>query len=197
MVAALLTVLAFAGHAGAATLTGGTGTDPWISSELPDYTAGSTANLLGGSWQPGEDVHLHVNDADGQTWAFDDDVTADANGDISDSFTLPDWFVANYGVTATGASGSVATSAFTDAIATTTSVTSNNNPSTQGQSVTFTATVKYGANGGGHSVGDPVTVGTVKIGFGSNCNGGFTQIGSSGTPNSSGQLSVTTSTLTA
>jgi hypothetical protein len=197
MVAALLALLAFAGHAGAATLTGGTGTDPWISSELPDYTAGSTVNLLGGSWQPGEAVHISVNDSDGQTWAFDDDVTADGSGDIADSFTLPSWFVANYSVTATGASGSVATSAFTDAISTTTSVTSNNNPSTQGQSVTFTATVKYGATGGGHTVGDPVTVGTVKIGYGSNCNGGFTQIGSSGTPNASGQLSVTTSALTA
>ncbi|HET7760540.1 MAG TPA: YDG domain-containing protein, partial [Gaiellaceae bacterium] len=114
MVAALLALLAFAGNAGAATLTGGTATDPWISSELPDYAPGSTVNLLGGSWQPGESVHVYVNDSDGQTWVFNDDVTADASGDIADSFSLPNWFVANYSVTATGASSSVATTSFTD-----------------------------------------------------------------------------------
>jgi hypothetical protein len=114
MVATLLAVLAFAGNAGAVTLTGGTGTDPWISSDLPDYAPGSTVNLLGGSWQPGESVHIYVNDSDGQTWVFNDDVTADADGDISDSFNLPNWFVASYAVTATGASGSVATTSFTD-----------------------------------------------------------------------------------
>ena len=44
---ALTAVLAFAGNAGAVTRTGGTATDPWISSELPDYAPGSTVNLLG------------------------------------------------------------------------------------------------------------------------------------------------------
>ena len=86
---ALTAVLAFAGHAGAVTRTGGTATDPWISSELPDYAPGSTVNLLGGSWQPGEAVHINVNDSVGQTWVFNDEVTADSNGDISDSFSLP------------------------------------------------------------------------------------------------------------
>src|ERR1044072_2786445 len=89
MVAALVAVLAFAGNAGAVTRSGGTGTDPWISSELPDYAPGSTVNLLGGSWQPGESVHIYVNDSDGQTWVFNDDVTADADGDIGDSLNLP------------------------------------------------------------------------------------------------------------
>ena len=114
MVATLVALLAFAGNAGAVTLTGGTGTDPWISSDLPDYAPGSTVNLLGGSWQPGEAVHIVVNDNLGQTWAWSDDVTADSGGGISDSLTLPEWFVASYSVTATGASGSAATSSFTD-----------------------------------------------------------------------------------
>jgi hypothetical protein len=110
---ALVALIALAGNAGAATRTGGTGTDPWIASELPDYAPGSTVNLLGGSWQPGEAVHVNVNDNDGQTWSRDVDVTADPSGDISDSFALPNWFVAQYTVTATGASGT-ATTTFTD-----------------------------------------------------------------------------------
>jgi YDG domain-containing protein/Big-like domain-containing protein len=112
-ICALVALFALAGNAGAATRTGGTGTDPWIASELPDYAPGSTVNLLGGSWQPGEAVHINVNDNDGQTWARDVDVTADPSGDISDSFALPNWFVAQYTVTATGASGT-ATTTFTD-----------------------------------------------------------------------------------
>jgi YDG domain-containing protein/Big-like domain-containing protein len=110
---ALVALIALAGNAGAATRTGGTGTDPWIASELPDYAPGSTVNLIGGSWQPGEAVHINVNDNDGQTWSRDVDVTADPSGDISDSFALPNWFVAQYTVTATGASRT-ATTTFTD-----------------------------------------------------------------------------------
>jgi len=80
---ALVALLAFAGNAGAVTRTGGTGTDPWIASEMPDYAPGSAVNLMGGSWQPGESVHINVNDNDGQTWVRNADVTADANGDIT------------------------------------------------------------------------------------------------------------------
>ena len=76
--------------------------EPTCSTKAP----GSTVNLLGGSWQPGESVHINVNDNDGQTWVRNVDVSADANGDITDTFNLPNWFVATYSVTATGASGS-------------------------------------------------------------------------------------------
>ena len=41
-------------------------------------------------------------------------MTADASGNISDQFNLPDWFVATYTVTATGAQSGVATTSFTD-----------------------------------------------------------------------------------
>jgi hypothetical protein len=141
-ICALAALFAFAGNAGAVTRTGGTGTDPWIASDLPDYGPGQTVNLLGGSWQPGEAVHINVDDADSHTWTRDVDVNADANGDISDSFTLPDWFVTNYFVTATGASSGTATAHFTDAaIQTTTTLGSSLNPSELGDSVTFTATV--------------------------------------------------------
>src|SRR5215208_297165 len=53
LVCALVALLAFAGNAGAITRTGGSGTDPWIASELPDYPPGGLVNLMGGSWQPG------------------------------------------------------------------------------------------------------------------------------------------------
>src|SRR5438034_1029140 len=55
---ALITLFAYAGNAGAVVRTGGTGTSPRISSDLPDYSPGATVNLLGGSWQPGEAVHI-------------------------------------------------------------------------------------------------------------------------------------------
>ncbi len=110
----LLAPLAYAGNAGAATRTGGTGTSPWISSDLPDYPPGATVNLLGGSWQPGESVHINVNDSAGQTWVRDVDITADSNGDLTDTFNLPDWFVATYSVTATAATSGTATYNFTD-----------------------------------------------------------------------------------
>jgi Bacterial Ig domain/Bacterial cadherin-like domain len=70
--------------------------------------------LTGSNWQPGESVHIHVNDDVGQTWSRDVDVTADENGAIRDEFQLPDWFVATYNVTATGAQSGVATTSFTD-----------------------------------------------------------------------------------
>ena len=47
-------------------------------------------------------------------------MTADASGNISDSFNLPDWLVATYNVTATGAQSGVATTSFTDALQTST-----------------------------------------------------------------------------
>ncbi|HZN14175.1 MAG TPA: Ig-like domain-containing protein, partial [Acidimicrobiales bacterium] len=111
---ALVALFGLAGNAGAATRSGGTGTDPWVASELPDYSPGDTVSLIGGSWQPGESVHVVVNDDAGQTWSRTVDLTADANGGIGDSFTLPDWFVATYSVTATGATSGTATSSFTD-----------------------------------------------------------------------------------
>ncbi|HEX3255750.1 MAG TPA: Ig-like domain-containing protein [Gaiellaceae bacterium] len=59
-------------------------------------------------------MHVRVNDDAGQTWSRDVDVTAAEDGTISDQFKLPDWFVAQYSVTATGASSGTATWTFTD-----------------------------------------------------------------------------------
>jgi hypothetical protein len=91
-----------------------TGASPTIASDKADYAPGELVTLAGGYWQPGESVHIRVNDDAGSTWSRDVDVTAGADGTIGDAFNLPDWFVAEYSVSATGASGSVAYTSFTD-----------------------------------------------------------------------------------
>ena len=87
---------------------------PSVSSDKADYAPGELVTLSGASWGAGEVVHIRVNDDAGSSWSRDVDVTADDAGVIADSFNLPGWFVAEYSVTATGASGSVATTSFTD-----------------------------------------------------------------------------------
>ena len=113
--------------------TGGPSPAPTIQSDLPDYEPGGLVTLTGGGWQPGEAVNIVVNDDAGQTWNRNVNVTADASGNIIDSFNLPAWFVATYSVKATGASGTVATSSFTDA-----SVTVHRGPTGSPPNVTFT-----------------------------------------------------------
>jgi YDG domain/Bacterial Ig-like domain (group 3) len=87
---------------------------PMVWSDKADYAPGEQVTLSGAHWTPGETVHIRVNDDTGASWERDVDVTADESGAITDQFNLPDWFVAQYRVTATGASGAVATTTFTD-----------------------------------------------------------------------------------
>ena len=87
---------------------------PAVWTDKADYNPGATVTLYGGGWAPGEAVHLVVNDSDGQTWSYTDDVTASDVGELTDQVTLPAWFVAQYTVTATGDSGDTATTSFTD-----------------------------------------------------------------------------------
>ncbi len=96
--------------------SGGT-PQPTIQSDKEDYPPGGTVVLTGSNWQPGESVNIVVDDdgVDERDWQRDFTVTADENGDIRDEFQLPDWFVANYSVKATGAQSGVATTTFTDA----------------------------------------------------------------------------------
>ena len=56
--------------------------------------------MTGTGWQPGESVHIYVNDDWGSSWSRHVDVTADASGAITDQFNLPNWFVAVYRVLA-------------------------------------------------------------------------------------------------
>jgi len=87
---------------------------PTVFSDQADYRPGATVTLRGSGWAPGESVHLRINDDAGSSWSRDVDVVADADGAITDSFSLPNWFVAEYSVTATGAFGESTTTAFTD-----------------------------------------------------------------------------------
>src|ERR687886_2166179 len=117
LVCAVLGLLAFSGGAGA--VTDGAAAGPWIATDQPDYPPAANVTLTGGGWQAGEPVHVVVNDDEGQSWSFVDDVTADETGGFVDQFTLPDSFVATYSVTATGADAGgsgTATTSFTDAI---------------------------------------------------------------------------------
>ena len=93
---------------------GGSTTNPWIQSDQADYGPGSTVTLNGGNWAPGENVHVFVDDANGHTWNHSADVTADDSGLIQDVFNLPNTFVSDYSVTATGDVSGTAATTFTD-----------------------------------------------------------------------------------
>jgi hypothetical protein len=111
---------------------------PTIQSDKADYAPGELVTLTGGGWQPGESVHINVNDTYGASWVRNADVTANANGQITDSFNLPDWFVSDYDVTATGTQSGTATTTFTDSNPNNVSVASPTNVSvTQGSNATY------------------------------------------------------------
>jgi hypothetical protein len=93
----------------AATTTTTAALNPSITSDKADYQPGSTVTLTGSGWGPGEAVHLLVNDTIGQTWQYNADVTTDVSGAFTAQFSLPNTFISNYDVTATGAAGETAT----------------------------------------------------------------------------------------
>ena len=114
VVAAVATLAFGVGGAQAMPADGGPSANPWIQSDQLDYAPGSTVTLTGGNWQPGESVHILVNDTNGHTWSHVADVTADDQGGLQDVFDLPMSFVSAYDVTATGAVSGPATTTFTD-----------------------------------------------------------------------------------
>src|SRR5205085_6925016 len=87
---------------------------PAISSDASVYGPGATVTLTGSGWQPGEKVHLFVNDDQGKTWSYSADVTANATGSFTNQFQLPTSFIAVYAVTATGTNNDSATTQFQD-----------------------------------------------------------------------------------
>lgn len=91
------------------------GTAPTIVSDLADYPPGGKVTLTGSGWQLGESVTIVVNDTIGQSWKLAKTVTADAEGRITLVFTLPDYYVSDYDVIATGVASGVARTTFTDA----------------------------------------------------------------------------------
>ena len=147
---------------------------PTISSDKADYAPGSTVTLTGSGFGAGESVHLFVNDTIGQTWQYNADVAADPSGAFTAAFQLPNTFISNYDVTATGATGAKATTTFTDGNATSVSGTVTDSvthtaisgatvtcDTTSGCNNTFTTTT----DGSGNYVFDNSTT---KLSFGTN-----------------------------
>src|SRR5215208_4674699 len=85
-----------------------------IQSDKDDYAPGKSVTLTGSNWQPGESVHISVNDDQGKTWSRNVEVTADASGRIQYQFQLPTPFVATYEVTTMGEQSGVAPTFFTE-----------------------------------------------------------------------------------
>jgi hypothetical protein len=116
LLAFMVAMLVFPAMASAETVApdGTTSLSPTIQSDKADYAPGELVTLTGGNWQPGESVNIKVNDTYGATWSRNVDVTADSSGNVTDSFNLPNTFVSDYDVTATGAQSGTATTTFTD-----------------------------------------------------------------------------------
>jgi hypothetical protein len=188
----LLGVLVFAGRSHAAFESP---PPPQVWSDKADYAPGELVTLSGANWAPGESVHIRVNDDAGQTWSRDVDVVADENGAFTDQFNLPDWFVAVYNVTATGASSGIATWSFTDGNVTLHLTTAQ---ALGASSITVSFDI-YGKAGGGGFVdntcsGAVQSSGTVTINAAAGPVGGTANIPGFGNNNLSVRLGTVTST---
>ena len=82
-----------------------------ISSDRTDYAPGDTVALSGAGWQAGEAVQVLVDDDQNDPWSHGAELTAAADGMVSDSFDLPD-VAGEFSVTAAAPSGT-ASSTFT------------------------------------------------------------------------------------
>jgi fimbrial isopeptide formation D2 family protein/uncharacterized repeat protein (TIGR01451 family)/LPXTG-motif cell wall-anchored protein len=91
--------------------------EPWIKSDLDDYPPGGLVTLTGAGWTEDVKINIVVDDisTDPQSWRLEETIAVSEDGTLEFSFNLPDWFVANYKVTATGlTTGTVAVTEFTD-----------------------------------------------------------------------------------
>ena len=95
-------------------LAGPSPTGATIASDKADYAPGETVTLTGAGWASGEAVAITVDDAIGQSWQYTATVTASDTGVFVDAFVLPNYFISNYNVTATGPDFGTATTSFTD-----------------------------------------------------------------------------------
>ena len=100
-----------------APLEDATAEEPWIKSDLDDYPPGGLVTLTGAGWTEDVEINIIVDDisTDPQSWRLEETIAVKEDGTLEFSFNLPDWFVANYKVTATGVTtGTVAVTEFTD-----------------------------------------------------------------------------------
>ena len=156
---ALAVSFAFAGAASA--MRDVAAATPSVVSDQADYNPGATVTLTGADWGGGEIVHVTVNDDVGQTWAYNTDITADDAGNFTLQFQLPNTFVANYRVTATGASGATTQTTFTDSQPQTPTVASPTSVTVVAGGTANFGTVTVPMNGNGNSC--TVTLGTAGV----------------------------------
>ena len=109
LVGAVGALLVLAGGLAASAQVVGSTTGATITSDQADYPPGATVTLTGAGWASGEQVHIVVNDTIGQTWKLVSgvngapaDPVADSGGGFTYVFSLPNYFVSDYDVTATG-----------------------------------------------------------------------------------------------
>ena len=119
-----------------------------VTTDQSDYPPGSTVNITGAGFEPGEQVQLQVlrTDIDENSGPEHDpwQVTADANGNFQTTWLVtPDEAGATLQLTATGlASGLTAQTTFTDAIGTPVGIgTAGSSSSSSTLSVTVTTAV--------------------------------------------------------
>ena len=97
----------------AAAQAGDSPTGATIASDKADYAPGELVTLTGTGWTGDATVNIEVNDTLGKSWQRIVDVPV-VDGNITDSFNLPDRFVSDYDVTAKGVVNGIATTTFTD-----------------------------------------------------------------------------------
>ncbi|MDF1542781.1 MAG: hypothetical protein P1P71_06650, partial [Anaerosomatales bacterium] len=88
--------------------------EPTVQSDLADYPPGATVTLLGSGWSAADSPVQLLVVAEGNVWSWEGQAFLDEWGAFTAQLTLPDWFVSPYYVTATGATGTLATTTFTD-----------------------------------------------------------------------------------
>ena len=172
---------------------------PVVKTDAPDYPPGTTVTISGSGFRPGEIVNLTLVESPLIDTHGPYAVTADGNGNFTDSSFATDIHDVNvrFWLSAVGSqSGLVAENTFTDATATNTTLVSTPNPSNLNQSVTLTATVR---NGNLQGAGTFVTVGSVdfydQTGINNpNCGGSAgIHLGTTQAVNGSGTAAITSS----
>lgn len=142
-----------------------------ITADKGDYAPGATAIISGSGWQAGEAVKMDVFNLTTRTDETQWTTSADADGNVSTSLIVGNWAGDTLQLTATGAGDhQVATTTFTDAIGTPTSIATGANitPNSSFTSGTFSSSVAVGNTIVVAVAMDPNSATTVIVGDGHN-----------------------------
>jgi hypothetical protein len=163
-----------------------------LTTDKPDYAPTDTALITGSNLLPNTTYSLTISSSDEPPTSTTVNVTSDDKGVFAYAYQLDGNYRPNYKAELRDASGTlVATTTFTDAYSTNTSIalTVGSNPSVSGDSLTFTSTTVRTTGG------SAVTVGTVTFrDTANNCNQG-TVLQTATTPDSNGRVTFTTTSL--